>query len=430
MYLLRKLVNVENLGNDAKFLDNCLEFNLDKRSRTWCYDNIDNIKVLIAVSGAGKTRLLLELLYQSFGYFYVVSSSHQRDFGSEDLSSCGSFCDANPSKAKNAIKLMHFIRISVCRFLIESSSFESPKDILLAQLHPQAFFGCDIFEKLFNILIYEPNYNTDLRHLNPFPFAVIDEVQLSFLGEELHTLPDSSTLRPFFSPLIYQTKIMCPFTTLLLSGTGINYFHLNDALQSMALKNVSVSYKVYSPFSPLSKNEVESYARSFLSAHNVANVELIVSRLSSFTLCHGRPRFVAYILDSYMQCKNIDVAISSFISGISVVGSDVFPLKFLKKDIDNGRCSLVEVIDGDTLGSLIRDGLLRFIKKGELKFVIREQVAADAIRYGLGFGDCTDGILSSVTLKEAAVIECLRHLIPFADLVKEFVKDMVYLKSF
>ena len=60
----------------------------------------------------------------------------------------------------------------------------------------------------------------------------------------------------------------------------------------------------------------------------------------------------------------------------------------------------------------------------------REQAAADAIRYGLGFGDCTDGILSSVTLKEAAVVECLRHLIPFADLVKEFLKDMVYLKSF
>jgi hypothetical protein len=34
-------------------------------------DEIDNIKLLLAVSGAGKTRMLFELLYSNFGYYFT-----------------------------------------------------------------------------------------------------------------------------------------------------------------------------------------------------------------------------------------------------------------------------------------------------------------------------------------------------------------------
>ena len=47
----------------ALFSDNCLEFRLDRRQTTYSLDDEDNVKLLLEVSGAGKTRQLLEMLY-------------------------------------------------------------------------------------------------------------------------------------------------------------------------------------------------------------------------------------------------------------------------------------------------------------------------------------------------------------------------------
>jgi hypothetical protein len=87
--------------------------------------------------------------------------------------------------------------------------------------------------------------------------------------------------------------------------------------------------------------------------------------------------------------------------------------------------SLDRPITGDTLGRIIRDELLEVILKGKLRFMITDDNGAAAIRYGLGFGDVSGGILQEIEIQEQAVVECLRYFIPFADIVKSFAQRIV-----
>lgn len=94
IYRLEKMVKFDKRVIGTAFMDNCLEYRLDRRITNFELDGEDNVKLAIAVSGAGKTRMLLELLHRNFGYYFTVRSS-QSDFGSKDLEKCISFCDFN-----------------------------------------------------------------------------------------------------------------------------------------------------------------------------------------------------------------------------------------------------------------------------------------------------------------------------------------------
>jgi hypothetical protein len=52
------------------------------------------------------------------------------------------YCDRqyDPTDAPRVIELVYFVRATVCNYLIEHG-FNQPWQILLAQLHPVAFFG-------------------------------------------------------------------------------------------------------------------------------------------------------------------------------------------------------------------------------------------------------------------------------------------------
>ena len=427
IYLLEKaVVNIPN-PNSAElhklFQDNCLEYRLDRRTTTYIIDNVDNVKLLLAVSGAGKTRMLLELLHSNFGY-YFTSKSSQGDFGSADLYQCQIYCDNHPENVKLAIHLLYFVRAAVCNYLMEKG-FKQPWQILLAQLHPVAFFGVDLFEYVFTTLLKE-QVSVETATVKPFPLAAIDEIQLCVESKAVHLLPGSTNNRPFFSPLVHFSKMMRIFPHFLLSGTGINFEYVKEAMESSTMKrHQQTNHEVVSSFHALSREDIEIYATQFLQENHVLEVDEIVSRISSFNLCHGRPRFVAYILDGYMESKDIDVAIGEFVSGISTVDGQIFPLRFLKRDLDNNIRSLDRPIAGDTLGRIIRDGLLEVILKGKLRFRITDDNGAAAIGYGLGFGDVSGGILKEIEIQEQAVVECLRYFIPFADIVKSFAQRIV-----
>ena len=420
IYLLEKSVDVPSMPNSAAFHDNCLEYRLDRRTTTCNLDNVDNVKLLLAVSGAGKTRTLLELLYSNFGY-YFTSKSSQGDFGSGDLYQCQIYCDNHPANVKRAIQLLYFVRAAVCNYLMEKG-FKEARQILLAQLHPVAFFGVDIFEHLFTILLKEQV--SDKFVIGTFPLTAIDEIQLCVESKAVHLLPGSTTNRPFFSPLVHYSKKIFPH--FLLSGTGINFQFVKEAMESSTMKgNQKTNYEVMSNFHALSRADIKAYAYQFLQEHEKPEVDLIVSRLSAFELCHGRPRFLAYILDGYMESNDIDAAIGKFVSGISTVDGQIFPLRFLKRDLDNNIRSLDRPIAGETLGRIIRDGLIEVILKGKLRFRITDDNGAAAIRYGLGFGDVSGGVLKEIEIREQAVVECLRYFIPFADIVKSFAQRIV-----
>ncbi|KAJ8327526.1 hypothetical protein O5D80_004906 [Batrachochytrium dendrobatidis] len=419
IYHLERIVNVSRFPNNAVFHDNCLEHRLNRRSTSYAIDDVDNVKLFLAVSGAGKTRMLLELLYSNFGY-YFTSKSSQKDFGSKDMYQCRMYCDSKPKLAEltqHAIQLLCFVRVSVCNYLI-SKGFKEPWQILLAQLHPIAFFGVDLFERLFTTLVKDPGISPTAI-INPFPFTAIDEIQDLAEGLCLHCLPGSKTPRPFFSPFVYHSKMMGIFPHFLLSGTGIDFESIKELMESSVMKSGQVTdYVVISDFHPLTKLEVEQYARQFLQDHQVNQLDAIVSRISDFELCHGRPRFVSYILDAYMKSNDIDTAISKFITGISNINGQIFPLRFLKNDLDKGIRSFDRVIDGDTLSRIIRDAFLDAIWEGKMQLKVADNDGANAIRYGLGFGQTVDGTISSIEIQELAVIECLRYFFPFAPIVK------------
>ncbi|KAL5034545.1 hypothetical protein RTP6_7729 [Batrachochytrium dendrobatidis] len=416
IYHLERIVNVTRFPNNAVFHDNCLEHRLDRRSTSYAIDDVNNVKLFLAVSGAGKTRMLLELLYSNFGY-YFTSKSSQDDFGSKDMYECRVYCDSKPELTKHAIQLLYFVRVSVCNYLI-SKGFKEPWQILLAQLHPIAFFGVDLFEYLFTTLVKDPGLSPTAI-INPFPFTAIDEIQALAEGRCLHYLPESKNLRPFFSPFVYHSKMMGIFPHFLLSGTGINFESIKELMESSVMKDGQVTdYVVISKFHPLKKLEVEQYARQFLQDHQVDQLDAIVSRISDFELCHGRPRFVSYILDAYMKSNDIDTAISKFITGISDVDGQIFPLRFLKDDLDKNIRSFDRVIDGDTLSRIIRDAFLDAIWKGKMQLNVTGNDGADAIRYGLGFGRDIAKANPSIEIQELAVIECLRYFFPFAHTVK------------
>lgn len=425
IHLLEKYISYKaiNLPNNANFYaQTCLEHRLDKRATKYVPDLVDNVKLVLAVSGAGKTRMLLELLYSTWGYYFTAKSS-VKDFGSADLGECRVYCDYHPEDAKRAIQLLYFIRVSVCNYLI-SEGFKDPKSILLAQLHPTAFFGSDVFEQLFTALVKEPIFNAT-QIVEPFPVVAIDEIQVTLEGEAVYHLSSSSKKRPFFSPLVQYSKLMNIFPTFLLSGTGINFQFVKEAMESGTMKRHQfTAYEVVSDFHPLLKSQVESYAAQFLKDQEVAEADDIVSRISAFELCHGRPRFVAYILDGYMESKDIDLSIGEFVSGITNVDGQIYPLRFFKRDLESNTISLNRTISGSTLGDTIRNGLLSLVLRGKLVLTVTDEDGAAAIRYGLGFGGVTEGMLREVEINELAVIECLRVFVPFSDLVLNFAKQI------
>ncbi|KAJ3317586.1 hypothetical protein HDV06_001377 [Boothiomyces sp. JEL0866] len=422
IYLLEKVVDIPKMPNSAAFHDNCLEYRLDRRTTQYVPNDVDNVKLLLAVSGAGKTRMLLELLYSNFGY-YFTSKSSQGDFGSGDFYQCQVYCDKHPENVKRAIHLLYFVRAAVCNYLM-GKGFKEPWQILLAQLHPVAFFGIDLFEHLFTALL-EEQVSVGIATVKPFQFIAIDEIQLCVESMAVHLLPGSANNRPFFSPLVHYSKMMRNFPHFLLSGTGINFEFVKEAMESSTMKdNQMTNYEVVSNFHALSREDIEIYAYQFLQEHQILEVDDIVSRISAFELCHGRPRFVAFILDRYMKSRDIDVAIGEFVSGIATVDGLIFPLRFFKRDLDNNIRSLDRTISGDTLGRVIREGLLEVILKGRLRFRVTDDDGAAAIRYGLGFGEVRYGILKRIDIQELAVVECLRYFIPFADIVKAFAKRL------
>jgi len=151
-------------------LNKCLEYCLDQCLTQYNPDNTDDIKVLLAVLGAGKTQLLLELLYSRYGY-YFVSKLGQDEFGSVDLMICCQFAEKDPLNTDFYIRLLYFVPAEVCKYLMELG-YQKPYELLLAQLHPIQFFGGkDVFAELFTLLASYGHIGNNL--LGCFDFAVL-----------------------------------------------------------------------------------------------------------------------------------------------------------------------------------------------------------------------------------------------------------------
>ncbi|KAI9318855.1 hypothetical protein BDR26DRAFT_913465 [Obelidium mucronatum] len=376
------------------FSKECLEFRLDVRQTNYNFGDENNIKVLLGVSGAGKTRLLLEHLYIEFGYYFVTATDAM-DFGSEDLSECRRICMDNPKKTKDYITLLYFVRYFVCNHLIVNKYCSKPHEILLAQLHPKLFFGSDIFCKLFLELLAKSSDRLVVLSLeDAFGFVAIDEIQATLQGAKVFSLPNSANERPFFSPLVYYSKHFGHFKKFILSGTGIDFDLLNDFSMSGAMKaSRATDFQLISPFQPMNQEQVVNYSRWVLTEKGMLakDIEVFINGVSDFSLCFGRARFSAFLIDQFLGHQDLELAFSS-----------------------------------DTLDRICSEGIMMFIMKGIATLPVSNQDAAYACHYGLGFCITSESgsSISSLRLSELAVIDCLRYLIPFGDIVIKFAQKM------
>lgn len=246
-------------------------------------------------------------------------------------------------------------------------------------------------------------------------------------SKQIFNLPGSLSERPFYSPLVYFSKHIGKFPSFIISGTGINFQTIDELMGTGVMKEKPItSHAVISNSSPLNKGQVAHYSKLILYDHNVDHhtIDAFVAFVSSYDLCHGRARFIAFILDSFLIDRDIDLSITKFVTGISDVDGDLFPLKFYRRDLEENRTSFNKVIGVDTLGRIVCDGLLQYMMTGKAVLHVKGQNASDAVRYGLGFCKINEGVIYAVEIGELAIIECLRSLIPFSNLVESMSSQL------
>ncbi len=151
-------------------------------------------------------------------------------------------------------------------------------------------------------------------------------------------------------------------------------------------------------------------------------VESFAKAVSEFSQCHGRGRFIAFLLDSFLQDPDHDVhlAISKFVVGLTDVNSQVFSMRFYRED---QRMGLNRVAGNDTLNRIFCEGLIQYMMNGEASLSLTNGDVSIAIQCGLGFCEIIhENVIIFVDIKELAVIDCLRSLIPFRDVIGHFTQ--------
>lgn len=125
-------------------------------------------------------------------------------------------------------------------------------------LHPVAVFGLDIFAHLFKLLVKERI--SPLTFMSRFQFCASMKFKSASRVRPC-TLYWVQQQTSFFSPLVYRSKILKKFPQFLLSGTGINFQYVKEALESSAMKRDQMNFhQMLSDLRPLSKSDVEEYS--------------------------------------------------------------------------------------------------------------------------------------------------------------------------
>ncbi|KAI3654265.1 hypothetical protein MP228_000984 [Amoeboaphelidium protococcarum] len=199
----------------------------------------------------------------------------------------------------------------------------------------------------------------------------------------------------------------------------MNFELIQECLSSASFKKEKFDYQLIMGCKPLCKQQVQPYARSYLNDHKYPNVEEIVSRVGDFALCHGRARFIAFIMDRFIECGDIERALSMFMLKINDIQSTTFSLGFFVKDLNEGRDPLMRRVGTETLHTLLIGALISYLTFGNATMLLPNDHASYAVHCGLGFvNSAEDRTLAVVNILKDAVIECLRCFIPFGDIVR------------
>jgi hypothetical protein len=124
------------------------------------------------------------------------------------------------------------------------------------------------------------------------------------------------------------------FPKFIVSGTGINFEYIKELTFSTTFKrDIITSHQFISEFQPLSKEQAEQYITFILSEHGITPEAIVdvVDLIANNKLFLGRGRFIAFLLETYLAEKDINLAMSKFIYGLSNPSSIFFLLNFTKK---------------------------------------------------------------------------------------------------
>ncbi|KAI8823917.1 hypothetical protein BJ741DRAFT_72026 [Chytriomyces cf. hyalinus JEL632] len=62
---------------------------------------------------------------------------------------------------------------------------------------------------------------------------------------------------------------------------------------------------------------------------------------------------------------------------------------------------------------------------GKAILLVNGQLASDAVRWGLGFCKIEEGVIYAIEMVESAIVECLRYLVPFSDVVETLASQLL-----
>ena len=409
----------------ATFKRDCLEFDLGNRLTTPIH-NDNKLQIMVAVSGAGKTRRIYEELYSRPGIFFTCKK--QGNGGSDDLWTCIQHCveKRNPQY----LELVAICRVMILRWMMLKKGITDSRSLLLAQIHPEKVFGGDIFLSLYYELKTQySDYECNWERIRSQNWLVaIDEIQTSLKTKNVFVTTGVKD-RPAFSVLLSRFIQYFNFGNIVVSGTGINYTLINELLESSTFKPLPLDHRI-SDFQPLSQDRAYKFSMNILCnmlgwSHDLANkTATLISNDPLF--CNARARFTSFILGELAQQndKYLENAIDSFYEVLRNPGHCWFPIR----DWDKNKGDVV-VRAGkptETYETVLTNTFMSYLRGREavIEAAWQDDAFSKLISMGIGF---VSESKSGVTLVEKAVECALFTLIPAETvtiyLINEIARD-------
>lgn len=370
--------------------------------------------LLIAVSGAGKTRRLYEELFVKPGIFFTCAK--QGNGGSDDLKTC-ILHSVKVGDSERYFYLLISTRLMICSYLFNRCNFTSSQ-LLLAQIHPEFVFGGDIFLNLYSLL------NSSLKDLpvamphGPHDYlklVAVDEIQAS-MHPNSSVFVFNTVARTALSPLWKNMIDTFGYGKVAFSGTGMDFLALREQLESSTVKHIP--YEVLTDFSPLTEQQVYDYSNTILTqlgnfpTEQGVEIAQILSMDPLFV--KGRPRFVAYVLNLLIENISLQDALLQLSDILAKPGHEKFPIK-------NWELKKRNSVGSDTYHTLILGAVVSYLQGKEAFIEVDSNDLADLVNMGIGYTRKTGR--SGIVLTEAAVVQALFSLFIPSEIAQKFISN-------
>jgi hypothetical protein len=317
--------------------------------------------ILLAPSGAGKTRKLFELLYHEFGYYIpYLPNGDTKNVGSHALYSVFEqlIADATTWENVSFVNRREHAEFAVacvviaysaiwrywCAFLREKKAASpKPHHWLLVQLFPSFYLKKgDLIETLATELYKSvglqevKSIKVNLGYSPEFGYCVIDEAQAigRLLENQFRSTVIESDKRSLLSPLLSGVKKIL-HTETILAGTGWTLLQVeNDVLTGIA-KTERPNYFI--DFELLKLDKIQDMVKTFLVYKGENKHENDTLNRATEHLV-GRPRFVAdFITRAITNDFSLEQAVLDYLGYMLKLSPEYADDDSFQAIINNGR---------------------------------------------------------------------------------------------